>query len=167
MTTDTEFMTIKEAAEKFGKAEITIRRFVRNVVKENDQWERSQISPAPSAVEKLKKQSKPFSYKIGSELLEKHYAEDESEKHTRSSKKSKASNKSDDYVILLERTNDSLNAQLKVKDDQIGALNQSLDELTERQREANILMKGMQERFLLSSGIHPELKRKWYFLWLK
>ena len=55
---------------------------------------------------------------------------------------------SDEVVGLLKKTNSSLEDQLKVKDDQIKALNQALDDLSERQRETNVLMKGLQEKFV-------------------
>ena len=94
MSTDTEFLTIKEAADKYAKAEITIRRFVRNVVKENDEFQRSCIQPSPDEVEKLKKSSKPFSYKVSSELLDNHYVDKEEKTVSKSTKHKNLSTKS-------------------------------------------------------------------------
>lgn len=165
------FMTIKEAAEKYQKAEITIRRFVRSVVQKNDENDRQFIQPAPEEVEKLKKKSKPFSYTISNELLAKHFADQVMA--AKAGKKPSASGEAQggEYVSLLRKTNESLEEQLRVKDHQIRTLNQSLDNLGERQRETNVLMKGLQEQMLLKSGTGvvegetSEEKSAWWKLW--
>ena len=69
----------------------------------------------------------------------------------------------DPLVTLLERTNTTLQSQLLVKDDQIKQLAQAIEELSQRQRETNILMKGMQEQILLVSG--EQKKQGWWRLW--
>ncbi len=162
MTTGTDFLTIKEAADRYAKAEITIRRFVRNVVQENDKADREMVMPTTTEVQKLKKQSKPFSYKINGALLEKYFGENSQKADAQNKKGKKGTESNVEFVNLLRKTNDGLLEQLSVKDQQIRALNQSLDELTERQRETNILMKGFQEQFLLGAA-KPE-KKKWWRL---
>lgn len=148
---DTQFLTIKEAAEKYGKAEITIRRFVRGVLKAEDQKQREQIRPLPGEVEKLKKKSKPFTYSVSADLLEDQYGKDAGK--TSAAKKAKINEVADEaFLELLKKTNSSLEEQLRVKDQQIKSLNQSLDDLGERQRETNVLMRGLQQQFLIGSG---------------
>lgn len=153
--TDT-FLSIKEAAERYSKAEITIRRFVRNVVQEEKGQARQGIRPLPGEVNKLKKSKKPFSYTISGDLLQKHFGD---------AMAAAARPTSDDpYVGLLERTNGTLQSQLQVKDDQIKLLSQAIDDLSQRQRETNILMKGLQEQLLLTSG---KEKKSWWKVWSK
>ncbi|HLD64396.1 MAG TPA: hypothetical protein VI913_05890 [Candidatus Peribacteraceae bacterium] len=137
-----QFLSIKEAADRYQKAEITIRRLVRSIVKESQNQNRNFIFPSETEAVTLRKQKKPFSYGISVELLEKVYS---ATPQTQSSSET-SGNTSTVYVALLAE-------QMKVKDEQIRALTQALDALTERQRETNILMKGLQERFLL-----PEAK---------
>jgi len=165
MTATSEYLSIKEAADRYQKAEITIRRFVRGVVQSKNKEERLGIHPSPKDVEQLKKKSKYFTYKISADLLEKKFG-DTAESVSSSSHKAKSKKEDGDYVHLLQNMNTSLMDQMKVKDDQIRALNQSLDEMTARQREMNILMKGLQEQFLLTSGKSADGKR-WWAPWRK
>ncbi len=134
--------------------------------------ERTFIHPLPKDAAKLKKEHKPFSYTIARELLEKHYG-------AAGAQPSPAIQKGipDEYRTLLERINMSLTDQLKVKDEQIRVLAQAIDDLSERQRETNILMKGLQERLLLAAP-QPDIveatpgpsnpkksKKRWWRLW--
>lgn len=152
------FVSIKEAAERYSKAEITIRRFVRNVLREEKGAARTGIRPLPPDVAKLKKGKKPFSYTISPELLQKHFGQAAEGKQ----KGKRAAG--DPYLSLLQTTNTTLQDQLKVKDDQIKLLSQAIDDLSQRQRETNILMKGLQEQLLLSSGKEEE-KKSWWKRW--
>ena len=56
--------------------------------------------------------------------------------------------KDGDIISLLKETTDMLRGQLKVKDDQIKDLGTKIDQLIERGRETNILLKGMQDKML-------------------
>jgi exonuclease VII large subunit len=156
----TEFLTIKEAAERYQKAEITIRRLVRGIIHESTHTDRTHIRPDPSEVKKLKSKKKPFSYAVSADLLERAYKKEQGREVSVSTEQEKVP-----YVKLLERMNESMQNQLTVKDDQIRALNQTLDELSERQRETNVLMKGLQEQFLLASGDKKEQGKKWWKVW--
>ncbi len=148
MTTTTtatpkEYLSIKDAAERYQKAQITIRRFVRAMLEKEKNADRTFIHPLPKEALDLKKKHKPFSYTIAVDLLEKHFG--------LAAVPPKSSAAPDDYRSLLEKTNMSLADQLKVKDEQIRVLAQAIDDLSERQRETNILMKGLQERLLLAA----------------
>ena len=149
-----QYLTIKEAAERYSKAEITIRRLVRDIVKKSQHKDRTHIHPKASETAKLKKQKKPFSYAVSLDLLDRTYgnAMKDAAAKVSGSKKQEAG----EYLSLLKGTNEELSNQLKVKDEQIRALNQALDDLSERQRETNILMKGLQERLLIEA---PNKKR--------
>lgn len=143
-TTAAPFISIKDASIRYQKAEITIRRFVRSVLEQEKNVDRALIHPLPTDAVKLKKSKKPFAYTISEELLKRHFGDTGSAHATPSSAHGS-------YVHLLERTNLNLGDQLKVKDEQIRVLAQAIDDLSERQRETNVLMKGLQERFLLSA----------------
>jgi len=149
------FLSIKDAAERYSKAEITIRRFVRNVIREEKEHARQGIRPLPGEVSKLKKHKKPFSYTISGDLLQKHFGAAAAD--ARSAKTSDTP-----YMALLEKTNSALQEQLSVKDGQIKLLGQAIDDLSQRQRETNILMKGLQEQLLLTSG---KVKKSWWKMW--
>src|SRR3989344_46492 len=122
---DTSYLTIKEAADRYAKAEITIRRFVRNIVKASQSADRALIRPSQTEVEKLQKKNKPFSYAISVDLLERAY---HSAPAGTAAPQSPSAAAEKPYVALLAE-------QLRVKDEQIRALNQALETLSERQRE--------------------------------
>jgi hypothetical protein len=130
------YISIKDASIRYQKAEITIRRFVRSVLE--------MIHPLPQDAVKLKKLKKPFAYTISDELLKKQFGEGSAAPQSHGTSQGS-------YVHLLEHTNRSFEQQLQVKDEQIRVLAQAIDGLSERQRETNVLMKGLQERFLLSA----------------
>jgi hypothetical protein len=140
----TEYLTIKEAAEKYQKAEITMRRLVRSIVQAAQHEDRDLVKPAPAQANKLKKLHKPFTYSISQQLLEKRYGAGAGAE-TAPAEEIPKKEVHNQLSELLLKTNDQLSDQLKVKDDQIRALTQTLDDLSERQRETNILMKGLQE----------------------
>jgi|GEM_PF-1555087 len=143
-TATAPYISIKEASIRYQKAEITIRRFVRSVLEQEKCAERTMIHPLPSEAVKLKKQKKPFAYTISEDLLKKQYGEGSASSASHGSGHGS-------YMHLLERTNRNLEDQMKVKDEQIRVLAQAIDGLSERQRETNVLMKGLQERFFLSA----------------
>lgn len=59
-------------------------------------------------------------------------------------------NRSDEEIIsLLKETTGMLRDQLKVKDDQIKNLDDKVGQLIERNRETNILLKGLQDKIML------------------
>ena len=138
------YISIKDASIRYQKAEITIRRFVRSVLEKEKAVDREMIHPLPQDAVKLKKMKKPFAYTISDELLRKQYGEGNAAPQSHGTSQGS-------YVHLLEHTNRSFEQQLQVKDEQIRVLAQAIDGLSERQRETNVLMKGLQERFLLSA----------------
>jgi peptidoglycan hydrolase CwlO-like protein len=154
-----QFLSIKDAALRYQKAEITIRRFVRSVIEKERAKERTFVHPLPQEVVRLRKQRRPFSYTISSELLERHYGP------VTDSALQKNHAQAQGYLALLEQTNAAFAEQLKVKDDQIRSLSQAIDGLSERQRETNILMKGLQERLLLPAAPGMSAKKSWWKMW--
>ena len=54
-----------------------------------------------------------------------------------------------EIITLLKETTEILRDQLQVKDEQIKSLNGKIDNLIERDRETNILLKGMQDKMML------------------
>lgn len=144
------FLSIKDAAQQYGKAEITIRRLVRSLTKDGRNRDRKYVNPDVVEVKELRKKQKAFAYAISREFLERLYG--------LSGETPVIQNKEQqtETSIAIE----SLRDQLHVKDEQIRALNQTLESLSERQRETNILMKGLQEKLL----IEPP-KRRWWRLW--
>ena len=157
-----EFLTIKEAANRFGKAEITVRRLVRQVVAKRKNSDRRLIRPGTGDAERFQKRKKPYVYSISTELLKKAYGAALGKvAKVLTDKQPDAGGTEGSLANVLRKANEQMEKQLSVKDEQIKALNQSLEDLSERQRETNILMKGLQERLLIEAP-----RRRWWKLWL-
>jgi len=65
-----------------------------------------------------------------------------------------------DIIILLKETTEILKEQLKIKDEQIKSMSKKIDQLIERSRESNILIKGMANKLLLIEGKNKEENRE-------
>lgn len=65
--------------------------------------------------------------------------------------------RTDEIVALLKETTELLKDQLTIKDTQIGTLNEQVHKLIERDRETNILLKGLQDRLMLLD--HQDARR--------
>lgn len=156
-----EFLTIKDAADRYGKAEITVRRLVRQIVQKERTPNRRLIRPSVTDAAHFHKKKKPYAYSISTELLKKAYG-DAMEKVVDALVGTRKGIEDDAGILanVLRKANEQLERQLSVKDEQIKALNQTLEDLSERQRETNILMKGLQERLLIEAP-----KRRWWKLW--
>jgi hypothetical protein len=59
-------------------------------------------------------------------------------------------------ITLLKETTELLKGQLAIKDGQISTLNDQVHKLIERDRETNILLKGLQDRIMLLGIPHQE-----------
>lgn len=157
-----EFLTIKEASVRYRKSEVTIRRIIRDIVRKSSHKDRLYIKPAIREKQKLIRKRQPFAYTISTYLLDRLYGmaakpipEKRGEEEPR-----EADDQGNAALAIFRRITANLEEQLRVKDGQIHSLNQALDNLSERQRETNILMKGLQERLLLAA---PKKRRFFFF----
>lgn len=145
------YLTIKEAADRAGKAEITIRRFVQSVIKEQARGaDRKLIQPTPAAVRDMKKRKQPFSWKIAEELVAKHFTEE-----MKSAARPEAGSMHGTVMETLQKELLSKEQQLGVKDSQIRALTEIVQSLNERMREGNVLIASLQRHLAL-----PEAKEE-------
>jgi len=132
-----ETVSFKEASKILGKSERTLSRYIKKKL----------IIP-----EKIKSQ-KGIKYRFNLAELESFKKPDTTGQMTGQNKKT-IINK-DDTLSLLKDTMKLLQKQLKAKDTQI-------NQLLERQRESNYLLKGLQDKVLLledkSKGKRPDKK---------
>ena len=145
------FLSIKEAAGRAEKAEITIRRFVQSIVKEQaSSSQRKHIQPTPADVRTLKKQKRPFSWKISEELISQQFLHNSA---SQAVAKTQEKTKEDSALFsLLQSELEGKKEQMKVKDDQIQALTEIVHSLNERMREGNVLMASLQKHLALPAG---------------
>lgn len=159
------FLSIKEAASRAEKAEITVRRFVQSVVKEQTKSaQRKLIQPTPAEVRALKKQKRPFSWKISEELIAKQFQKSSVPKS--SAKPAEKLQKEPEFLSTLQGELESKQGQLKVKDDQIQALTEIVYSLNERMREGNVLMASLQKHLALPEGNTEQEEKKVKKSWI-
>lgn len=164
-----DYLTIKEVAKLTGKSEITIRRLIKNEPYQDSMQDSMQPNKLSRLLIKKEKTQRGFVYKV-----QKQFILDKIKLKTRLS--DKLSDKVDDKVD--DKVNDKagdkvsgdklsgkisneivliLKEQLQIKDKQIENLSRKIDELIERDRETNIILKGLQDKFFLLEAPKEEI----------
>ena len=72
---------------------------------------------------------------------------EETRRDTQEKTEQKGHDSQDGFVALLKRTVETLSQQLKTKDDQLAAKDKHIDSLLERNREMNVLLKFLQDKY--------------------
>jgi len=154
---DHQFLTIRQAADRYSVSEVTLRRLAREVTRDERHELREYVRPAPPELERLKSENKPYEYELSTKLLGLRYqvkAEAPEQgspviEDTRADVGSAATK-------VLESTNELLREQLKVKDDQIRQLNDSLRAMQQQQNATTAVLVRLSERIPLLSGPEPQ-----------
>lgn len=147
-----QHLTVTEARKLTGKSDSTIKRMIREITQDANHSDRSFILPSHDEVERRKKASAPYVWRIDRELLRRRFdvggQSDEEEKPMQH-----AIGGGDPDIVLQV-----LREQLKSKDDQLRTLETQLNRkdeqianLNERMRESNILMKELQQRLAITA----------------
>lgn len=132
---------------------------VREIVADPKHPDRAGIVPGHDEIERLRAEGERYTWGISEELLQKRFLNQESQPRV-------SSTPEPDQPVAANKLVEILQQQLEKKDQQIDALEKQLDRkdeqfaiLSERQREANILMKSLQERMAIEAS-ERERKRK-------
>jgi hypothetical protein len=138
------FLTIREAANRTGHSTHKIRRLIKAIAYDPKHADRSHIEPSSADVERLNAEGVQFTWRISEELVLRQLGDAASA--TTTDNTGKRAGESADSSSLLERviaaqekTTAQLVEQLKVKDEQIAALN-------DRLRESNYLLGSLQQQ---------------------
>ncbi|MDO8633107.1 MAG: hypothetical protein Q7K38_00990 [Candidatus Wildermuthbacteria bacterium] len=167
-----EFVTIAEAVRLTGESDVTLMRLLKEAL------EASGISL--EQITRKEQREKGMMYLLNKEFLLKALAgepieiktpkkaEPQEEVEFRAKEvveeRSTASTETSGEVLKVkDEMIDILQRVIETKDGQIGDLSKKIDQLIERDRETNFLLKGLQDRiFLLERGVEevPEEKEK-------
>lgn len=146
-----QFLTVKEATELVGKSESTIKRLLREVVKNEDHADRTAIQPTAQELSKKRDAGEPYVWRIERQFLLRSFPVDPAAKSPRSGGGDSANANA---VPIIE----VLNQQLQSKDRQIGVLEKQLDRKdeqianqNERMHESNVLMRELQARLAITA----------------
>jgi len=188
MDTNNDFLTIKQASELTNKSPITIRRLIKQMLTQNNPEVIQLIKQEQGRggfIYKVKENLIRQKYNLPNQMdTQKENLPNQKDSQDRSlptqkNKDDKAnqkqepeqSNKTDTNTKLLGAKTEIINIlkgelykkdhQMKTKDWQIGSLGKKIDNLIERGRETNIILKGLQDRvFMLEAPRNPGPKNE-------
>lgn len=144
-----EYISIKEACDVSKKSLSTIRRFVSETKK---------IAPKKLKYETLANGTKKIL--IDFDYLNEYFNQTtySNDSQMNDSQGSQMSNSNEDTINVLKSALDTLKNELEAK-------NKHIDMLLERQRETNIMIEGLNQRFLIETkevNDNREVKKKWW-----
>ncbi len=146
-------LTVKEAAAEAKKSTKTIRRWLRDITKNDTHPSRANIFPSPADEKKIRQNKGRLVWTIDKSLiLEQFKQEGSSEKQVPHSETARPEGENE--VAFLRRQNGLLLVDLQAEREH----NRKMEiEYNERQRESNVLAKGYQERLAIGA---PSSKSK-------
>jgi hypothetical protein len=130
------FLTIREAAERTGHSTHKIRRLIKSIAEHPTDADRGDIEPSAADVARLDADGVQFTWRVAEELVRRKLGDVPTAGFPTNGKRE---GESGDLVALMQRVTAQLTEQLKVKDEQIAALN-------DRLRESNVLMASLQQQ---------------------
>jgi len=144
------FLTIREAAEKTGHSTHKIRRLVKAIADKPKNADRSYVEPSPADAERLNTEGVQFTWRITEEIVRRELGDAAAaapgEKPERGVGESAgALSVIERAMAAHEKAASQICEQLRVKDEQIAALN-------ERLRESNLLMGSLQKQLAAPGG---------------
>ncbi len=162
---DGKFLTIKEASDLSGKSPITIRRMIKYLITQKDKLTTQETTQKHNLSSQMISQMisqerqndnplSPFIYKMNEDLIRRVFnltTQPPTQMATQDKPDDYSNNKKEDTQMSSQKPAFNevvtlLKEQVKTKDEQIKDLGGKIDQLIERSRETNILMKGLQER---------------------
>jgi uncharacterized protein YydD (DUF2326 family) len=151
---DHEFLSIKQAADRYVVSDVTLRRLAREISRDDQHEFRAYVRPGAAELKALREENKPFEYELSTKLLGVRYKQRDADAEEGSTTISEAqADVGSAAVGVLESTNELLRDQLKVKDEQIRQLNESLRAMQQQQSATNMLLVRLSERIpLLAEG---------------
>ena len=147
---DQQFLTIKQATERYVVSDITLRRLAREITRDGGHEFREYIRPIRAELEQFKRENRPFEYELSTKLLGLRYKlrSPDTEEGSATIGDTRA-DVGTAAMSILESTNDLLREQLHVKDDQIRQLNESLRAMQQQQNATTAVLVRLTERIPL------------------
>lgn len=150
-------LTIREASERTGHSPHKIRRLIKTVVGQPDHKDRNEIEPNKKDVARLLGEGVQFTWRINEEFVRRDLGDVAEIRRNENLGKSSTTGDSSELLTLLQRITDAkeqaearLFEQLRIKDEQIAALN-------DRLRESNVLMASLQKQLPETTKPKPTL----------
>jgi hypothetical protein len=148
------FLSVREAAQRTGKSPSSIRRVIYPIIHDDKHVDRKHIQPSVEDALKLRMKGENFAWRLNEEFLSRAVPVEAAPESGTAAPASKASSGHGDGELLamLRRELDIKNHQITQQSELIGKQMELISGLSERLREGNILMSGLQQRLALTDG---------------
>lgn len=143
-----QFLTVKEAAQRTGKSPSSIRRVIYPILEDPQHPDRPQIQPSVEDARELRLRGENFAWRISEELLDRAIPP-ESQTHAGKEPKGAHADESD-LVAMLRRELEIKNQQISQHAELVSRQMELLNALSERLREGNMLLGSLQQRLSLA-----------------
>lgn len=144
------FLTVKEASRLTGKSPSSIRRIIYPIIHDDAHRDRKHIQPSIDEALKLRMKGENFAWRLSEELLRREVPTDAAAE--KGSSTTKTAHGDGDLLAMLRRELDIKNQQINQQGELLGKQLELINGLSERLREGNILIAGLQHRLALSDG---------------
>jgi hypothetical protein len=147
------FLTVKEAARLTGKSPSSIRRVLYPIIENPSHPDRSHIEPSVDDVQRLRLNGENFAWRLSEDLLRREVRVDPGAEKGSGGSSTKLSGQPDaDLLTMLRRELEIKNQQITQQGELIAKQMELVSGLSERLREGNILIAGLQQRLALTDG---------------
>jgi len=142
-----QFVTVKEAAQRTGKSPSSIRRVIYPILDDPQHPDRAHIQPSVDDARELRLRGENFAWRISEEFLDRAIPP---VSQAEQGKEPKAGSRESDLVSLLRRELEIKNQQITQHAELVSRQMELLNALSERLREGNLLMGSLQQRLTLA-----------------
>jgi hypothetical protein len=147
------FLSVREAAQRTGKSPSSIRRVLYPVIHDDEHADRKHIEPSVEDALKLRMKGENFAWRVSEEFLRRAVpVEAGPESGTAPASRASGGHGDGELLAMLRRELDIKNQQITQASELISKQMELISGLSERLREGNILIGGLQQRLALSDG---------------
>ena len=141
------FLTVREAAQRYGKSPTSIRRAIYPIVRDDMHADRGSIEPSVEEALKLRVSGVSFPWRISEDLLARIVRTDAGAARgpMNGGGRPTATYADADFIAFLR-------SEVEIKNQQIARNDETIKALNERLRESNVLMATLQQRLALTDG---------------
>ena len=148
-----QFLTVKEAAQMTGKSASSIRRVIYPIIHDDQHPDRGEIQPDIAQVQELRIKGENFAWRMSEELLRREVRIEEpaSPSHAQVGEEGSGSQANTALLSMLRAELGIKNGQITQQSELIAKQMELISGLSERLREGNILIGGLQKQLSLPS----------------
>ncbi|MFL5330491.1 MAG: hypothetical protein ACJ8C4_16430 [Gemmataceae bacterium] len=148
------FVTVREAAERTGKSPSSIRRIIYPIIQNEGHADRKHIQPSVEEALQLRMKGETFAWRVSEELLRREVPETVNTE--RGTGKPAGAHANEELLAMLRGELEIKNRQINQQSELISKQMELISGLSERLREGNILLGGLQQKLALTDGRDPK-----------